>query len=190
VLTVSLANIFWGAWSALGPVVAKQDLGGAAAWGTVLAAFGAGGVLGGATAIRTNPRRPMLVVVATGPIFAFPLALLAAHAQTPALAVAAFFCGFVVTLGNAIWESTLQRHIAPDEMSRVSAYDWFGSLAFYPIGLALWGPISGQIGIYPSLWLAFGLMNVVMLAMFAVKDVYTLTNAPPTRDAPEPVAPH
>jgi len=190
VLTVSLANIFWGAWSALGPVVAKQDLGGAAAWGTVLAAFGAGGVLGGATAIRTNPRRPMLVVVVTGPIFAFPLALLAAHAQTPALAVAAFFCGFVVTLGNAIWESTLQRHIAPDEMSRVSAYDWFGSLAFYPIGLALWGPISGQIGIYPSLWLAFGLMNVVMLAMFTVKDVYTLTNAPPTRDAPEPVAPH
>jgi MFS family permease len=190
VLTVAVANIFWGAWSALGPVVAKQDLGGAAAWGTVLAAFGAGGVLGGATAIRTNPRRPMLVVVATGPIFAFPLGLLAAHAQTPALAVAAFFCGFVVTLGNAIWESTLQRHIAPDEMSRVSAYDWFGSLAFYPIGLALWGPISGQIGIHPSLWLAFALMNVVMLAMFAVKDIYTLTNAPPTRNAPESAAPH
>lgn len=188
VLTVSLANIFWGAWSALGPVVAKQDLGGAAAWGTVLAAFGVGGVMGGATAIRTNPRRPMLIVVATGPIFAFPLALLAAHAQTALLAVAAFGCGFVVTLGNAIWESTLQRHIAPDEMSRVSAYDWFGSLAFYPIGLALWGPVSGQIGIYPSLWLAFALMNVVMLAMFAVKDIYTLTNAPPSRGAPEPAA--
>jgi MFS family permease len=189
VATVALGNVFWGAWSALGPVVAKQDLGGAAAWGTVLAAFGAGGVIGGATAIRTNPRRPMLVVVGTGPIFAFPLALLAAHATTPLLAVAAFFCGFVVTLGNAIWESTLQRHIAPDEISRVSAYDWFGSLAFYPLGLALWGPISGQIGIYESLWLAYALMSVVMLAMFAVKDIYRLTNAPPSRDAPAPAAP-
>jgi MFS family permease len=189
VLTVAVGNIFWGAWSALGPVVAKQDLGGAAAWGTVLAAFGAGGVLGGVIAIRTSPRRPMLVVVATGPIFAFPLALLAAHAQTPLLAVAAFFCGLVVTLGNAIWESTLQRHIEPEAMSRVSAYDWFGSLAFYPLGLALWGPVSGQIGIYPSLWLAFGLMSAVMLAMFTVKDVYTLTNAPPSRDAPGPAAP-
>jgi MFS family permease len=189
VLTVALTNVFWGAWSALGPVVAKQDLGGAAAWGTVLAAFGAGGVLGGATAIRTNPRRPMLVVVATGPIFAFPLALLAAHAQTALLAVAAFLCGVVVTLGNAIWESTLQRQIEPDKMSRVSAYDWFGSLAFYPLGLALWGPVSDRLGIYPSLWLAFALMNVVMLAMFAVKDIYTLTNAPPSRDAPEAAAP-
>jgi MFS family permease len=188
VATVALANIFWGAWSALGPVVAKQDLGGAAAWGTVLAAFGAGGVLGGATAIRTNPRKPMLVVVVTGPIFAFPLAPLAAHAQTALLAVAAFLCGFVVTLGNAIWESTLQRQIAPEEISRVSAYDWFGSLAFYPLGLALWGPVSGQIGIYPSLWLAYALMNVVMFAMFAVKDIYRLTNAPPSRDAPGPAA--
>ncbi len=186
VLAVALGNIFWGAWSALGPVVAEQDLGGAAAWGTVLAAMGAGGVLGGASAIRADPRRPMLVVVATGPIFALPLALLAAHAITPLLAVAAFAGGGAVTLGNAIWESTLQRQISPEAMSRVSAYDWFGSLAFYPLGLALWGPISGQIGIYPSLWLAFALLAVTLLAMFAVKDIYTLTNAPPTRDAPEP----
>ena len=178
VLTVSLANIFWGAWSALGPVVAKQDLGGAAAWGTVLAAFGAGGVLGGATAIRTNPRRPMLVVVATGPIFAFPLALLAAHAQTPALAVAAFFCGFVVTLGNAIWESTLQRHIPPDQISRVSAYDWFGSLAFQPLGLAIWGPIAALIGIPAALWTAAGLLFVATLALLAVPAIRQLQAEP------------
>jgi MFS family permease len=189
VLTVAVGNVFWGAWTALGPVVAEQDLGGAAAWGTVLAAFGLGGVIGGATAIRTNPRRPMLVVVVTGPIFALPLALLAAHAQTAVLAVAAFGCGVVVTLGNAIWESTLQRHIDADAMSRVSAYDWFGSLAFYPLGLALWGPISGQIGIFPSLWVAYAGLSAVMLGMFAVRDVYTLTNVPPSRDAPEPAAP-
>ena len=92
-------------------------------------------------------------------------------------------------LGNSVWESTLQRHIPAASLSRVSAYDWFGSLAFYPLGLALWGPVSGQIGIYPSLWLAFALWTVVFLAMLAVKDIYRLTNAPPTRDAPEPAAP-
>src|SRR5262249_13785889 len=169
VLSIALGNVFWGAWSALGPVVAKQDLGGAAAWGTVLAAFGAGGVIGGATAIRLNPRRPMLVVIGTGPLFALPLALLAAHAQVPLLAVAAFGSGVVVTLGNAIWESALQRHIPPDEISRVSAYDWFGSLAFYPLGLALWGPVSGQIGLYSSLWLPFARLSLVMLPLFARK---------------------
>jgi hypothetical protein len=169
--------------------VAERDLGGAAAWGTVLAAFGLGGVIGGATAIRTNPRRPMLIVVGTGPIFALPLAVLAAHGQTGLLAVAAFSSGVVVTLGNALWESTLQRHIAADAISRVSAYDWFGSLAFYPLGLALWGPVSDQLGLYPSLWLAYALLSVVMLGMFTVKDVYTLTNKPPSRGAPEPAAP-
>jgi uncharacterized membrane protein YqjE len=189
VFAIAVGNIFWAAWSALGPVVAKQELGGAAAWGTVLAAMGAGGVLGGGIAIRANPRRPMLLVVGTGPIFATPIALLAAHAHTALLAVAAFCSGVVLVLGNAIWESTLQRQIPREEMSRVSAYDWFGSLAFYPLGLALWGPVSDQIGIYPSLWLAFGLISAVMLTLFAVKDMYRLTNAPPTRDAPEPAAP-
>jgi MFS family permease len=184
VLSIALGNVFWGAWSALGPIVAKHELGGAAAWGTVLAAFGAGGVIGGTTAIRVNPRRPMLVVIGTGPLFALPLALLAARAPVPLLAVAAFVSGFVVTLGNAIWESTLQRQISPEALSRVSAYDWFGSLAFYPLGLALWGPVSNEIGIDASLWLAYALLTVAIGAMFAVKDVYRLTNVPPSRDAP------
>jgi predicted MFS family arabinose efflux permease len=189
VFAIAVGNIFWAAWSALGPVVAKQELGGAAAWGTVLAAMGAGGVLGGAIAIRANPRRPMLLVVGTGPIFATPIALLAAHAHTALLAFAAFCSGVVLVLGNAIWESTLQRQISREEMSRVSAYDWFGSLAFYPLGLALWGPVSDQIGIYPSLWLAFALISAIMFTLFAVKDIYRLTNARPSRDAPEPAAP-
>jgi hypothetical protein len=126
----------------------------------------------------------MLVVIGTGPLFALPLALLAARAPVPLLAVAAFVSGFVVTLGNAIWESTLQRQISPEALSRVSAYDWFGSLAFYPLGLALWGPVSNEIGIDASLWLAYALLTVAIGAMFAVKDVYRLTNVPPSRDAP------
>ena len=34
--------------------------------------------------------------------------------------------------GNTVWESALQRHIRPEALSRVSAYDWFGSFAFAP----------------------------------------------------------
>jgi hypothetical protein len=39
----AIANMFWGAYLALGPVVADRDLGGAAAWGAVMAAFVAPG---------------------------------------------------------------------------------------------------------------------------------------------------
>jgi predicted MFS family arabinose efflux permease len=180
VLAVSLGNMVWAAWSALGPVVADRELGGAAAWGTVLAAMGVGGVAGGAAAIRARPRRPMLLVVPTGLVLAVPLALLAAHAPVPLLATATLVSGAVMMYGNTVWESTLQRHIPPESLSRVSAYDWFGSLACYPIGLALWGPIAAGIGIDAALWLAFALWTAVMLPLFAVPELRNVTNEPAT----------
>ncbi len=179
VVAASLGNMLWAAWTALGPVVAQRELGGAAAWGSVLAAMGAGGVIGGVIAIRANPRRPMLAVVLTSLVMGIPLALLAAHVPVALLAAAGLVSGMSLMYGNSLWESTLQRHIAPESLSRVSAYDWFGSLAAYPLGLALWGPIAGQIGVDPALWLAFALCTAVMLAMLAVPDVHRLTNASP-----------
>jgi predicted MFS family arabinose efflux permease len=184
VLAASLGNMLWAAWSALGPVVAARELGGAAAWGTVLAAMGVGGVAGGAAAIRARPRRPLLLVVPTMLVFAVPLALLAAHAPVPLLATATLASGAVMMYGNTVWESTLQRHIAPEALARVSAYDWFGSLACYPIGLALWGPIAAGIGIEAALWLAFALWTAVILAVLAVPDVRRVTNEPATTHAP------
>ena len=39
------------------------------------------------------------------------------------------------------------RHVPDESLSRVSAYDWFGSIAFQPLGMAIWGPIAALIGI-------------------------------------------
>jgi nicotinamide riboside transporter PnuC len=78
----------------------------------------------------------------------------------------------------ALWESTLQRHISPDVLSRVSAYDWFGSMAFAPVGLALWGPVATAIGYSRTLWLAFGLHLAGVAAILAVRDVRRLPPAP------------
>jgi predicted MFS family arabinose efflux permease len=174
----AFSNGLWAAWSALGPVVAKQSLGGAPAWGAVLSAMGVGGVLGGLVAIRARPRRPLVTFVATGIVFAGPLALLALRAPVPLLAAGALAAGVVLMYGNAVWESTLQRHVPTESLSRVSAYDWFGSLAFSPLGLAVWGPIAGAIGIGQALWLAFALWILVLVALLAVPDVRRLENAP------------
>ena len=59
-------------------------------------------------------------------------------------------------LGISLYEATLQRRVPSDVLSRVSSYDWFGSLALQPIGLAIWGPIAAGIGIDEALWLAAG----------------------------------
>jgi hypothetical protein len=86
-------------------------------------------------------------------------------------------------LGNTVWESTLQRHIPAASLSRVSAYDWFGSLAFRPVGMAIWGPISVAIGISTSLWVALGLFLATTLPLLAVRNIRELPPAPA-----EPVA--
>jgi predicted MFS family arabinose efflux permease len=46
------------ALNVLGPIVAKESLGGASVWGFVLAAQGVGLVIGSLVALRLRPRRP------------------------------------------------------------------------------------------------------------------------------------
>ncbi len=179
VATFAFSNMLWGAWSALGPVVADRSLGGAAAWGAILACMGAGGIVGGVLSVRMAPRRPLLVMVAVDITICVPLALLAADAAVAVVAVGALIAGAALMLGNALWESTLQRHIPPATLSRVSSYDWFGSLAFYPVGLALWGPLGAGIGLSTALWLATALLAVSPLVLLSIRDIRELPLYPP-----------
>lgn len=178
VAAASAGNMLWGAWSVLGPVVADRDLGGAAAWGTVLAALGVGALAGSVVAIRVRPRRPLVVSTLAVSVLCVPFALLAAGASAPVVALGAVLMGGGMFLGNAVWESTLQRHIPDESLSRVSAYEWFGSLAFQPLGMAVWGPIAAGIGIATSLWLAAALWAAITLALLAVPDVRRLPAGP------------
>jgi predicted MFS family arabinose efflux permease len=180
VVYFAIANVFWGAMSALGPVVADRELGGAAVWGAILAAMGVGALLGSLAATQLRPSRPLLVVALGEGLLALPLAFLAATSVVALIACGAFLSGIGLMVGMSVWESTLQRHIPRDALSRVSSYDWFGSPAFYPIGLAVWGPISAVIGIHTSLWVAFALFAVSLLALVAVPDVRRLPWAPGT----------
>ncbi|HLM09826.1 MAG TPA: MFS transporter, partial [Thermoleophilaceae bacterium] len=152
----AVGNMSWGAWSALGPTVAERDLGGAAVWGTILASVGVGALAGSILATRARPRRPLVLVASMEGLFGLPLLFLAAAAPAPVLACSAFLSGIALMLGMSVWQSTLQRYVPDESLSRVSAYDWFGSFAFYPLGLALWGVLAGAIGIHPALWIAFG----------------------------------
>jgi MFS family permease len=176
VCSAAVGNLVWGAWSSLGPVVAKAHLGGAGPWGAVLAAMGVGALAGGLLAIRLDPRRPLIAASLTAGLFAVPLALLAIPAPVVVLAVGAVLAGLAMMFGNSTWESTVQRHIPAESLSRVSAYDWFGSLAFQPVGLAIWGPISAAIGITASLWIAAGGWVAVTIGLISVRDIRTLRN--------------
>jgi hypothetical protein len=93
-----------------------------------------------------------------------------------------------MVLAISVWESTMQRHVEPEALSRVSAYDWFGSLAFLPVGLAVWGPVAEAIGYGSALWLAFGLHVASVIPLLAVRDIRTLPALPSARERAAPAA--
>jgi len=131
----------------LGPVIAKQSLGGAPAWGLILALEGAGAVLGGMVMLRWNPKRPLLVATVVTVAWAWPLVALAVRAPVYVIASGGFVAGVGLTVFGTLWTTTMQREVPTEVLSRVSAYDWFGSLVFLPIGMAIVGPIAATCGI-------------------------------------------
>jgi hypothetical protein len=58
----------------------------------------------------------------------------------------AFGAGLGFTLFEVWWATALVRHIPPQALSRVSAYDWMGSLALLPLGFAIAGPLAAAWG--------------------------------------------
>jgi predicted MFS family arabinose efflux permease len=137
----------------LGAVVARDRLGGAAAWGAILATFGVGSILGGLTALRLRPRRPLVTATLGAAAFALPLLLTALPAGTALIAGAAGAAGIGLSIFDTLWVTTLQRAIPAAALSRVSAYDDFGSVAFVPLGYILVAPLAGAFGAYGTLLL-------------------------------------
>ena len=172
------ANMMWAAWSVLGPVLADRDLGGADAWGTVLGAMGLGALAGSLVSVRVRPSRPLVMVAFADALLAVPLAVLAAGWSLPVLAVAAALMGGGMMVSNSVWEATLQRHIPSESLSRVSSYDWFMSLAFFPLGLLFWAPIATFVGVATALWIAFALFAAAVVVVLMLPDIWRLPADP------------
>jgi predicted MFS family arabinose efflux permease len=183
IATASLSNMLYAVFTVLGPVLSERELGGRGAWGLVIASFGAGAVLGSTAGVWLRPRRPLRtasLVVAL--VAAPPLALSLTGSLLPVMA-AAFAAGAALMLFSPLWETVLQREIPADRLSRVSAYEWFGSYAAQPLGLAFAGPLAAAAGARTALLAAGAVQFAVCLAPLAVKDVRTY-EAPAT-DAPD-----
>lgn len=184
VLCAAVSNaVFFPAFQVLGPTVAQAELGGSSAWALIAAASGFGAVIGAVLALAVRPRRPLLA----GEVFLLalplPIALLAVPAATVLIALAALLAGIAATFATVLWESTWVRHVPEAALSRVSAYDWFGSLALEPLGLALIGPIAAGAGLTTTLWLAAAVLlacELVALSVPSVRRLQAEPGEPPT----------
>jgi MFS family permease len=171
----------------LGAVVSKQRLGGAAAWGTVLAAFGVGSLAGAVVALRGTGRRPLLM----GEVLMLGFALmplgLVLPVSLPVVCLFAALGGIGFEFFGIVWTTALQRHIHPDLISRVSSYDWIGSIALLPIGYVGVGFVSDVIGARATLTCSTVAVVVLGCVALSVPQVRRLGQKPSKEDHPSPI---
>jgi MFS family permease len=152
----------------LGPEVSRSALGGPVAWAAISTALGVGALAGGLLALRWKPRHPLragFLAFFGSPVL---IALIAAHAPLAAILPVAAVDGMAGSIFNTLWFTAQQRYVPADEYSRVSSWDFLGTLAIYPVGTALSGPLSSALGVSSTLYAAAGLCAVLTLAMFLV----------------------
>ncbi|KAA2264206.1 MFS transporter [Solihabitans fulvus] len=158
------------------PVGAQLVVGdyGSTTLGIGMAAFGAGGVLGGAWAMRARPLRPL----ASG---AIGWALFALYPITPALKPPVLLlvlgwclAGIGLAYWGVLWSTTVQTQIPADLLNRVYAYDVSGSLVALVLGRTLAGPLAAIDGERPLMILATVLGLVCTGLLLAVPAIRRL----------------
>ncbi len=152
---------------ALAPIIARHVYGSAGVFGLLESVIGGGAVVGSLAGLRWRPRRPMvagLLLVLVWPVQSIAFAL---GSSLVIVLPLTFVAGFGFSLFAVWWETALARNIPAHALSRVSSYDWMGSLALLPLGFAIAGPLAAGFG--PQTVLAVGsALALVMLALALV----------------------
>ena len=140
---------------------------GPALYGTVLAALGAGGVVGSllAGSWRT-PERFLPAMVGAWVIGCLPLSIPALTSNSWAIGAGLAFYGELIGIGMVIWGAVLQEHVPLEMLGRVASLDFFISIAFMPLSIALTGLLSRHIDIR-TLFIAAGLVPLATGALLA-----------------------
>jgi MFS family permease len=174
-LGFALGNVGIGIYLVLGPFVASAHLGGKLPWGLILGSIPVGGLLGGVVAYRIRPRHPVATAFAIWSLCGVLPFSLVRPFPLPVVMGAAAVLGACILVGNALWETAMQREVRPDRLARVASIDMLLSIGLMPIGQALAAAFAAGIGVRDTLVLAGTLMcvpNLIVLAL--VREVRTV----------------
>jgi hypothetical protein len=176
----------WGPYLVLGPVLARDYLGGASAWGAILACYGGGAILGGLLALGRRPRRPLAVANLATLGFPLPPLALALHLPVVAVAGGALLAGLGSALGSALEATVTQQQIPAQALSRVGAFNMVGAFAFGPVAFAVAGAVAAVVGAravlgFGAAWAAFG--TLVVFAVPSVRHMTWLDTSPDDQQA-------
>src|SRR5829696_4369507 len=159
----------------LGPTIAEDEYGTAGIFGLLAAVGGAGTIVGSLIGLRWRPRHPMRA--AMGATLPWPVAVIAFAVGIPLPLVIALVAvdGVGVALFAVWWETALAERVPPHALSRVSAYDWMGSLALLPLGYLLAGPAGEAFGATEVLIAGAAIGFLALVIGTSVRETWRLT---------------
>lgn len=173
-----LNSLVFAPFFVFGPKVSVDSLGGAGAWAAILAAMGAGELLGGLVAMVWRPDRPLLAATLVVALWTAPLLLLASLAPVPLIAAGAAAAGASLAVFAALWETILQTRTPTSLRCRLSSYDLLGSFALIPLGYVLGALEEELFGAGPGLVAAAAVIAVCTFAVLAVPSVRGMRSVP------------
>jgi len=161
----------FGPWMTLGPTVSIERYDTAAIYGILVSAMGAGTIVGAVIGFRWRPQHPMR----TGMLLAlpFPTAFGAFALGLPAAVLLPVFvlAGTGIALFDVWWHTALAQRVPPHMLSRVTSYDWMGSLALLPIGYVLAGPLGEALGAAEVLGVGSAVALLALTLTFTSREV-------------------
>lgn len=140
----SLALIIQGPIEVLLPFITRDRFEDAeSTFGFLLAAFGIGGAIGSLVVSSLKlPRRYLTFMIACWGGGTLPLAVIGVADNLTLMLAALFIVGAATGAGVVIWGTLLQRLVPLDMIGRVASLDFFVSIAFMPVSIAIAGPLS------------------------------------------------
>ncbi len=175
ILVFSLALLTsFGPWMTLGPTVSDELYDTRAVYGILAAALGAGTVAGALIGFRWRPGHPMRAAMLLALPWPVAIGLFALGLPLALLITVFVLSGTGLALFGIWWETALAERVPAHLLSRVTAYDWMGSLALLPIGYVLAGPLGEALGTVEVLAAGSALAFVALGASLFVREVWTL----------------
>ena len=181
-------NLVFGALMVVGPAALLGRPGAPLIWAVTISAMSVGELAGNATALGVSPSRPIMVSRVVE-LLALPLLIAVGWAAPlPVLIVVAFVAGAAGTFPDAIWLSALQRNIPDEVLSRVTSYDWFGSLLLRPVGFTAGTALAASVGPRNVLLGGAAFLAAVLLGCLLVPGVrqFQTTTSPAAALGPSP----
>jgi MFS family permease len=157
-----------GPFEVLLPYIIRNDLGGGAAvYGTILAAGGAGSIFGATLIGRFGLPRRHVTFMWTAWCAGDALFIVLAFADTAWLMCLVSFVNFALgTAALVVWNTLMNTLVPRELLGRVSSFDWFVSFGLTPLSFAVTGPVAALLGARETLALAGALGALTVLFMF------------------------